>query len=264
MATAAQAAFDRVAETYDATFTDSLIGRAQRAATWREAVAVLPPGGHILELNCGTGEDALFLARNGFTVTALDASPRMVARARARAAAEAPGAPVAFSVLCTERLSELAPALRFDGVFSNFSGLNCVADLARVARDLAGRLEPGAPLLLCLSTRLCLWEVVHYLARGNPRKALRRLGGRAHARVGELVVPVFYPTPGSVKESFGELFRLRSITGIGILVPPSYLEGWARRHRAVLDLSERLDRVLRRLPGVRVLGDHMLLNLERV
>jgi SAM-dependent methyltransferase len=261
---AAAAAFDSIAESYDSIFTESVIGRSQRTATWREAVAVFPAEGHILELNCGTGEDALFLARNGFTVTACDASPRMISRARARAAIEAPGAPIEFSVLCSENLLQLPPGIRYDGVFSNFSGLNCVADLAGVAADLAGHLPAGARLLLCFSTRFCMWEMLHYLSRGRFRRAFRRLGGFSRASVGGHAIPVFYPTLGSIQRSFRRHFRLCRVTGIGIFVPPSYMETWARRNRSIFGLCEKLDGALCRVPLLRTLGDHMLLELERI
>ena len=73
---AAGAAFDRIAQDYDQIFTNSLIGRAQRDAVWKVLTRTFRTNDKILELNCGTGEDAIFLAGNGISVIALDASPR--------------------------------------------------------------------------------------------------------------------------------------------------------------------------------------------
>jgi ubiquinone/menaquinone biosynthesis C-methylase UbiE len=53
------------------------------------AIAMLAPGAPVLDCACGIGADALALARQGFTVTATDASSSMVARARERLAASA-------------------------------------------------------------------------------------------------------------------------------------------------------------------------------
>jgi SAM-dependent methyltransferase len=47
----------------------------------------LPPGAHVLELGAGSGRVTIPLARDGFRVTALDQSPAMLARLRARVAA---------------------------------------------------------------------------------------------------------------------------------------------------------------------------------
>jgi len=57
-----------------------------------ELVRILDEGaiepGETLELGCGTGVDAVFLARRGFDVTAVDSSPLALERARVRAERE--------------------------------------------------------------------------------------------------------------------------------------------------------------------------------
>jgi len=256
-------AFDSVAEQYDDHFTRSVVGRAQRDAVWQKAITAFSAGQHILELNCGTGEDALFFARHEISVTALDASKQMVLQARRRRELEAPRSPIRFELLPTENLPELNDAPLFDGVFSNFSGLNCVPDLAAVVEELSARVKPGAPLLLCLSTRICLWEIFWYSLHGNFRKAFRRCGGHATARFNDYTIHVQYPTLRSLRVLFGP-FALRSCTGIGIMVPPSYLEPWARKHPKFIGLLSRIDRALCNLPIFRVIGDHMLLHFEKM
>ena len=83
------APFDAVADEYDARFTNSLIGRAQRESVWREMDRLFRPGQRVLEINCGTGVDALHLAARGIQVVACDASPEMIAVARRRLDASA-------------------------------------------------------------------------------------------------------------------------------------------------------------------------------
>jgi ubiquinone/menaquinone biosynthesis C-methylase UbiE len=260
----AGSAFDSIAESYDSLFTESLIGRAQRSAVWNKAKTVFRSSDHVLELNCGTGTDALFLASLGIRVTACDASAAMVEQARLRQALQAPDSPVEFHQLSTERLNELPSPLAFQGVFSNFSGLNCVADIRAVARLLASKLRPGAQLLLCLSTRFCAWETLHYLLAGNARKAFRRWNGMALAQMGPVLLPVYYPTVRSFVQFFGPAFRLRSITGIGITVPPSYMEAWASRHPSIFEACRAFDQMAHNCPWLRTVGDHVLLHLEKV
>jgi len=253
-----------MAREYDETFTRSLIGRAQRDAVWSVLIKAFQTGDHILELNCGTGEDALFLARNSIAVTACDASEQMIQIASTRLRAEAPDAPVQFLLLPTERVSQLQSATMFDGAFSNFSGLNCVANLKQTVDDLATRLPPNAPLLICLSTRFCLWEMFWFALHGRFRKAFRRCSGHATAKVGEYSVDVYYPTLRSLKKLFSPSFTLRSCMGVGVAVPPSYVETWIRRHPKLMTPLRAIDKFISTLPGFRVLGDHMLLHFERV
>ncbi len=256
-------AFDSLAEHYDDIFTSSLIGRAQRNAVWSVAAETFRNGDSILELNCGTGEDAFFLARIGASVFACDASERMIAVAKHRRGAEAPTSPVRFEVLPTERILEAWPLGSFDGAFSNFSGLNCVADIGEVVRQLSAMVKPGAPVLLCMSTRVCLWETLWFLSRGELRKAFRRWRGHASARLGGFDVEVHYPTVGSLRKLFSPFFVLRGWTGVGIAVPPSYLEHLARRHPGILRWLSTIDERISGWPGFRGIGDHVLLRFER-
>jgi ubiquinone/menaquinone biosynthesis C-methylase UbiE len=256
--------FDQMAREYDDVFTNSMIGRAQRDAVWSMLTQIFQSGDHILELNCGTGEDALFLARNGISVTACDASEQMIRIASGRMRNEAPEAPVQFNLLPTEHLRELKPITKFDGAFSNFSGLNCVADLKQTMEDLATLLAPGAPFLVCLSTRFCLWEMLWFALHGNFRKAFRRCSGHATAKAGEFTVDVYYPTVRKIQTLLSPSFILRSCAGVGVTVPPSYVEAWIRNRPKLLSMLRTIDKAIATYPGFRVLGDHVLLHLERV
>jgi SAM-dependent methyltransferase len=256
--------FDQMASEYDEVFTRSSIGRAQRDVVWNVLTQAFRSGDHVLELNCGTGEDALFLARHAIAVTACDASPKMIQVASERLRIEAPNVQVQFNLLPTERLHELQPAGIFDGAFSNFSGLNCVSDLRQTANDLASLLSTNAALVICLSTRFCLWEMIWFLLHGNVRKAFRRCSGRTTATVGEFTVDVYYPTVRKLRQLFGPSFVMRTCKGVGIVVPPSYVETWMSSHPKLLRTLCMIDRIISSLPGLRILGDHMILHFERV
>lgn len=255
--------WDAIADSYDSVFTDSLIGRAQRSAVQRQALETFRTGDHILELNCGTGADAVFLGSHGISVDAFDESARMAATAAAAVRARSLGHAIRVSVLPTENIGMLPGP--YDGAFSNFSGLNCVRDLAGVVRELARLLRPGAPALLCFSTRICAWEVAWHMAHGNLSKAFRRLrmGGVTAELAPGAFVHVQYPTVRSLRETFAPHFRLCQVTGIGVAVPPSYIEHVARRHPRFLQAAEAFDARMACVPFLRVIGDHMLLRFEK-
>jgi ubiquinone/menaquinone biosynthesis C-methylase UbiE len=255
--------FDRLAEGYDRVFTDSVIGRAQRNVVWQALAEAFAPGSHILEMNCGTGEDAIFLSRKGISVFACDASQRMVEVARSRVLSEDQDL-VQLELLPIEQLFLLQPQHPFDGAFSNFSGLNCVADLHETARQLSMLLAPGASLIICLSTRFCAFEMIWFLLRGDLKNAFRRTSGQATAHVSGLPVSLQYFTVGQLRELFSPWFKLRSFAGVGVVIPPTFAESWISKHPLIFKLLEAVDRKIHRLPGLRVLGDHILLSFERV
>jgi SAM-dependent methyltransferase len=255
-------AFDSIAEQYDDIFTRSLIGRAQRDAVWDVLRETFRAGQQVLELNCGTGEDALFLSRMGVAVVACDASEKMIAVAARRMASEPRGARVQLEVLATEQIGQ-ADVGPCDGMLSNFSGLNCVADLAAVGRLLGPIAKPGAHLVMCMSSRFCLWECLWFLAHGQPKRAMRRWKGRAIGHLGNVALEIQYPNVREISQRVAPYFKLRRLKGIGVTVPPSYLEHLARRFPAVLRGLAAIDRVVSSWRVFRVIGDHVLLVFER-
>jgi SAM-dependent methyltransferase len=260
------APFDAVAETYDEVFTNSLIGRAQRNSVWRELDRCFGSGQRILELNCGTGVDAIHLAERGVETLACDAAPRMIEVACRRLRAAKVLAKVGFRVLATENISRLEDEGPFDGALSNFAGLNCVENLRNVARHLASLLRPGGRFVACMAGRFVGWEVIWYLSHGNVRKALRRFHPEgATARLADgVTLRVHYPSVGDMARMFAPEFKLRRWKGVGVVVPPSYLEHLAQRYPAALKALAKADRWLGRVPLARSMADHKLLEFERL
>jgi SAM-dependent methyltransferase len=259
---AAATAFDGVADSYDEVFTHSMIGRAQRRKVWAKLLAAFPRGSRILELNCGTGEDARYLVERGRSVVACDASHSMIEVAK-RVSPWRNNANLEFLHLANEDLGLMPSERLFDGAFSNFSGLNCLADLRPFASNLVGLVKPGGAVLLCLWSRVCVAEFFWYFLHGEPRKACRRFPGKATARVGDVTIPVAYPTVSNVRRAFSPWFQLRSRSAVGVFVPPSYVERWISKHPKILARLERLDKVSADWPIFRDAGDHVLLELVR-
>ena len=247
---AASSVFDRLADRYDDLWTNTTAGRLQREAVWRYLARRFRAGDRILDLGCGTGEDALHLDRAGVGVSAYDASPGMVRVARQRG--------VAADVLALEDLDRLDGVGVFDGALSNFGAMNCCANPDRLRAPLARLIRPGGFLALCVIGRFCLWETVHFLRRGDLRKADRRWSGSSASAA--LGLRVFYPTVRRISAALQPCFTLVQSVGIGVFVPPSYVHGVSNE---VLERCAAADRRVAHLPGVRALSDHRLLIFVR-
>lgn len=254
--------WDDAAAKYDRDFSGTLIGKTRRHSVWRDLERTFQPGRRILELNCGTGIDAIHLAARGIEVLACDISPGMIRIARQDAVALNLQGRIDFRVLPTEDLESLQSQRPFDGAFSNFCGLNCVEDLPAVARNLARLLKPGAPLLICVIGHFVPWEIVWFLAHRKPVKAFERLldnGGLCDA--GDLKIQ--RPSVQEMARIFAPDFELQGWRGVGIAVPPGYMEGWARRFPKILKMLAQVDNWIDRLPLFRNLGDCILLEFSR-
>ena len=152
--------FDGIAQHYDSIFTESPIGRAQRSSVWEDLASAFRPGSHVLEIGCGTGVDACFLAERGISVTACDRSSEMVRMTEMRIrnrSYQFRNAFVSPRVMGAEQIGTLARDHLFDGAFSDFGVLNCVSDLHKFAEDLATVLKPRARVVLCVMGPCCAW-----------------------------------------------------------------------------------------------------------
>ncbi len=193
--------FDRIAPQYETLWTNTESGWRQRTEVWRELDVLFSRGDIILDLGCGTGDDAVHLGQTGIRVIGVDASVEMVRIAQSRG--------VVARHLPIEQISQLKKT--WDGALSNFGALNCIPDLRAVAKELGRLVRPEGPVALCLMNRISLRETVSMLMAGKFRKAFRRWTGRAAWRGTE----VFYPTSLQVRRAFALHFRFERRVSIG-------------------------------------------------
>lgn len=278
------AAFDDSAATYDDAFTESTIGRLLRAAVWRRLDAQFRAGDRVLELNCGTGADAIHLAQRGVHVLATDVSEAMLAVTRRKVAQAGMEELVQVAKLDIADLAAWGSSLRSEtrdqrsqdddsslprdpisdlrppvsGLLSNFGGLNCVADLAGVAQALAGLLKPGGRAILCIMGPLAPWEWAWYLRQGQVGKAFRRLRRDGVPWRG---LTIRYPSIAALRRAFAPMFTVQRVSAIGALLPPSYVEPWAARHPALLARLNRIERRLETAWPLPWLADHYLIEM---
>jgi ubiquinone/menaquinone biosynthesis C-methylase UbiE len=250
-------AFDAIADSFDARFGSWLSVAAQRRAVRAALVAHFDEGARLLEIGGGTGEDAAWLAKRGRSVLLTDASPAMV-----RAAAQKLGEGAA-EMVAAEQLGGLAArGERFDGAFSNFAALNCVADLAPVGRSLAQMVRPGGRLVLVLFGCFSPGEMIVEAARGRFRNVFRRFArGEVAASLGGRGFTVRYHRGRDLRRALRPWFRPLGARAIGLFVPPSAAEPWISRHPRLLGALEALDRAAAR--PLAFMGDHVLYAFER-
>jgi SAM-dependent methyltransferase len=249
-------AFDAVAPDYDGSFGRNPIGLLFRHVVQARLEALYTRGDRVLDLGCGTGEDALALAARGIRVVGIDASPAMIDRARKKASERGLG-PDACRFEVREAESLDAADAGFDGAYSNFGALNC-ADLPTVGAGLASALRPGAAIVISLLGPWPLPAVIRrtLTGQGDPRR------NRA-PRVGGVPLAVSYPTLAHARALLGPGLDWTDAYALGVLVPGPDHERWAADHPQALGLLAAVERAVRRWPGLRQLGDHVVLEGRR-
>lgn len=128
----------------------AVAGVGQGAA---ERMLALPRGSRVLDVGCGAGHHALFLARHGYVVTGVDLSAPQIRRARHAAAKLPPDVP--------HPDFEVADATRLPFEDGSFAGLYSVCSIKHWQDREAGLreclrvLEPGGLLVVAEVDRGC-------------------------------------------------------------------------------------------------------------
>jgi ubiquinone/menaquinone biosynthesis C-methylase UbiE len=221
--------------------------------------------GSILELNAGTGTDAVWFAERGYRVHATDIAEGMREKLREKVGLRGMENKVTTELCSFTALDTLRERGPYDLIFSNFAGLNCTGELDRVLRSFPPLLKPGGQVSLVILPGFCLWETL-LLFRGKFRTAFRRvLSGRrgVRSRVEGHYFRCWYYSPSYVIRKLGREFELLSVEGLCTLVPPSYIEGFAEKH----PMTYRVLRVLEnkwkgRWPWTGM-GDYYIISLRK-
>ena len=264
-------AFDRLAPEYDALVAGEIF-QLLRRRTHDAFARRFKSGSRVLEIGCGTGIDTAFLASRGVDVIACDPSEAMVSRSLRRLAHE--GCDTRATVLpCgIQDLPAFLDALadsnlrpRFDGIVSNFGALNCVEQLAPLGALGHKYLRPGGVMLVTLMSRHCAFEMLYFFATRRRQLATRRGGeGAVAVRVAGVDVPTFYHRIADVQTALEPDLQLAAVEGIGVAIPPPYLEPrWRKIPLAVRGLMRRIDALLAPIPPFNRVGDHVLLHFVK-
>lgn len=254
-----ESAFDRLAATYDEDFTTTPIAAYLRGVAHQRLARLVQQGARVLELGCGTGEDAHAVARMGAHVTATDASTAMLAIT----AEKTHGLSVS-----TAHLDLNAPQAAnvdgvFDGVYSNFGALNCALDRAALAAWLAQRVRPGGWAAFAVMGPLCLWEMLWHGAHGQFRTATRRWRPSQFQVDDSPPVTVTCPSPRQLLREFAPHFQPVSVRPFGLFVPHTAAYAVVEKRPWLLQRLLTLDKITRDASPLALFGDHYWVTLRR-
>ena len=255
-------AFDRLAPIYDQLVSGDAF-QHQRAQTHAAFRRWIRPGWRILEIGCGTGLDTVFLAGLGARIIACDPSEAMLSRTKRRMATAGAGDRAGILLCGLHELPRFLDALDhgegFDAIVSNFGALNCAPSLEPLGIVGCRHLRTGGAVILGLIGRTCLWETLYFTAKGERAKAARRRMPAVAVPVAGVNVPTFYHRRSDVRACLGEGFTLAGTVGIGVAVPPPYLESrWQQMPGFFRRTAARIDQMAAGWPLVNQLGDHTL------
>jgi SAM-dependent methyltransferase len=256
-------AVDRLASGYDEQELKNGIIKWMRGVVQKIYVKYFPPGSELLELNAGTGTDALYLAKNGYKVFATDISQAMIEILCGKAGREGLAGMIRAEPYSFDEIDKIKKN-DFDGVISNFGGLNCINDFDKLSSDLADKIKEGGRFIAAVMNRVCPWEILSYLIKLYPKEAFRRLQKEGiEADFNKEKVRTFYFSPVRFGKFFNRYFITERIYTLGLFTPAPYMYGLYNRFPYLVKPLMKTDEIIKGIFPFNRFGDHFIIVMKR-
>src|SRR4051812_25222597 len=257
-------AFNKQSAVFDAIYSPNLIIQYKRERVRANVDKFLKPQSNILELNAGTGEDAIYFASKGHNVHATDIAEEMQNALKQKVREKNLQMKVTAEICSFNNLEQLLNKGPYDLIFSNFAGLNCTGNLDKVLQSFSPLLKQNGLIALVVMPRFCLWEFLLFL-RGSFKTAFRRLkrtnGVTAH--IEGTYFKCWYYSPAFIKKCLENEFELLSIEGLCSIVPPSYFENFPAKHPRLYAWLQKVENKMKGKWPWRNVGDYFIITMRR-
>ncbi len=258
------AAFSSQSTIFDQLYADNKIVQYKRERVRTHLKKYIGAGDCILELNSGTGQDAIWLAQQNCLVHATDISGGMLEVLQNKIADESLESFVTTELCSFTNLKNLQKKGPYDMIFSDFAGLNCTDQLDKVLDSFSSLLKPKGIVTLVLLPKFCLWEFL-LIFRGKFKTATRRFfssKGRS-ARVEDTFFKCWYYNQSFITRRLNAEFKVLNVEGLCTIVPPSYIEGFGDKHPKLFAFLKNIeDRWKSKWPW-KYVGDYYIISLQK-
>ncbi len=256
------AAFSKQSLHYDTDDLQNPLLQAMRLQVYNHVSKFISKPCRILELNAGTGIDALYFVQRGHTVHATDLSHGMIERIKQKVIHTPLQDRLTFQQLPYDQLDKLQ-GQKFDLIFSNFGGLNCIDDLSKVTNSFSGILNPSGYVTCVIMPPVSVWEILSvFKGSKNAFRRFKKNGVIAHLEGKHF--RIWYHSLRSIRKAFGKDFRLVHHEGLAALSPPPHATGFLAKHPALYKVLMRADAALRNYFPFNRWADHIVVSFQLV
>lgn len=260
--------FDKISGAYDREFSEGFSGSEQRKSIHRYLTKyvlqkkLISAHPSILELNGGTGTDALFLHSLGCHVSYSDGSREMVTVAAQKFSNH--NVFIDASVINLNNPSEHQK--KYDLIFSNFSGLNCVSadQLTILFKWIDQILTPEGDFIAVVFGTNPLIERLFFALKGNKKGFFRRR--KVYQEAGSSrddSFPVYYFSPGDMKRICPKEFYVFHIQPVGFFIPPGFLSSRIEKYKSICKWIARAEEWVSQYAFLANASDHYLIHFKK-
>ena len=261
---AAEKAFTKQSVIFDELYSSNIIIQYKRQRVREHVSQLIKPNSKILELNAGTGDDAIWFAQHDHNVHTTDISKGMLEKLIEKVRQNKLESKITHELCSFTELESLHNKGPYDLIFSNFAGLNCTGELDKVLLSFSPLLNTGGIVTLVILPKFCLWESMMFL-RGEFKTAFRRFfsSNGVKAQIEGEYFTCWYYNPSYIIESMQNSFEVLSVEGLCTLVPPSYLENFPNKRPALFNwLKEKETKWKNKWPWKNI-GDYYIISLKK-
>ena len=241
--------------------------RENQTLTWmrqqvmEHVLKYMRPNDKILELNSGTGIDAEFFANKGFTIHCTDLSDGMIEQLRKKFSSGNFSDRITVQQCSFTELDKIGEK-KFDFIFSNFGGLNCIPDLKESTRFYPSLLNKNGRVCLVILPPICPWEIIQ-LFRGKFKYAFRRLKRKGIlANVEGIKFETYYFSANTVMRALGKNFKLLKLESLALFTPIPQMEKIPKKFPWLARLLNKMDEKISGIFPFNRIGDHIIVTAE--
>lgn len=252
--------FSSIYEEYEKLSQENNIDIARRNFIRNHVNQFLKANHSMLEINAGSGIDAVYFAKKGNPVLATDvatASEKFI-----NYKIKTLGLTNLQYQKCSFTALHKIENKKFDYIFSNFGGLNCTDDLTSVFNQFDTLLNPNGYVSLVIMPPYYPWEMATIL-KGNKNAFRRMHKNGVWANVENHSIKMFYHTPNQVKEAFGKNFIHIETRNIGTFYPSAHFFS-LQKHKKIISKLIQFDTWINQFPIViKGIGDYFIITFQK-
>jgi len=234
-----------------------------RKQVMKHAIKFLRPNDKILELNSGTGIDAKFFASRGHSVHCTDLSDGMIEQMKTKFSSEGYSKRITVQQCSFTELDQIGDK-KFDFIFSNFGGLNCVQDLRQVTKFFPQLLNERGRVCLVILPPVCPWEIIQ-LFRGKFSLAFRRFHKEGVlANVEGIKFKTYYFSAKDVIKALGEEYRILKVESLALFTPIPQMDKIPKKFPKITKVLNRIDEKISSFYPFNRVGDHIIVTSEYI
>ena len=238
-------AFSLQSKIFDELYRGNSIIQYKRERVRAVVQQFAPKNSAVLELNSGTGEDAIWFAEQGYTVHATDISSGMQDTLKSKVNALNLQEKISTEIISFTDLEHLKERKEYDLIFSNFLKTKGIA-------------------VLVILPKFCLWEFL-LIFKGKFKTAFRRFfsskGVSAH--IEGTYFRCWYYNPSYVIKHLQSQFTVLRVEGLCTIVPPSYIEGFAEKRPGLFSFLKAKENKWKSNWPWKSIGDYYIIALEK-